>query len=122
MLEIGRSPRVSPLEDPHSKITNAAVHKLDLSGNEEITELSSTFRVFKALNYLDLSNTGLMKVPAWVGEFKGLTVLNLSGTKIEDLPKELENCTNLTVILMDCPNLIESNIRHLRGKVKLIIP
>lgn len=118
MLEIRRSP--TPIEDPHSKIANAAVHTLDLSGNEEITELSSTFRVFKELHFLDLSNTGLAKVPAWLGEFKSLKVLNLSGTKIQDLPEELEKCSNLTVILMNCPNLIVSNLRHL--KVKLVIP
>lgn len=99
----------------------AATHNLNLSSNKELKVFSAIYRNLKELRYLDLSNTGITKIPSWVGEFKKLQTLNLNGTPIQDLPKELEKCANLTVLLMNCPNIIPANVRCLKN-VTLVIP
>jgi Leucine-rich repeat (LRR) protein len=111
------TPEVIDMKVASTKMVADAIHSIALCGKKELTELPEILRLFKELECLDFSNTGIKCVPSWIGDLGKLKVLNLSGTQIDDLPVELNKCTGLTVLLLDCPNLVNANLRKLKIKI-----
>ncbi|XP_058108856.1 disease resistance protein RGA2-like [Magnolia sinica] len=81
-----------------------------------------SFRQWRCLRALNLSNTGIKKLSPTVGHLKHLRFLDLSRTNIEELPEEVCNCLHLqTLRLNHCGELKKLpggmkkmiNLRHL---------
>ncbi|KAJ9692438.1 hypothetical protein PVL29_011479 [Vitis rotundifolia] len=68
-----------------------------------LTKFSSGFFQFMPLiRVLNLSNNeNLSELPTGIGELNGLRYLNLSATRIGELPIELKNLKNLLILLLD---------------------
>lgn len=80
------------------------------------------FLTLKCLRVLDLSNTGIEKLPDSIGNLKHLRYLNLSSTYIKRLPKSMNSLYSLqTLKLSRCHQLLRLpkntknliNLRHL---------
>ncbi|CAL9762810.1 unnamed protein product [Musa acuminata subsp. burmannicoides] len=72
------------------------LQSLILRGNKRLSKIpNGLFPCMIALRYLDLSHTGILRLPAEVGTLVNLQFLDLSYTKIACLPEEMRELTSL---------------------------
>ncbi|MEU9131368.1 leucine-rich repeat domain-containing protein [Kitasatospora sp. NPDC048540] len=75
-----------------------ALRSLDLSDNPDLGDLDPRLGTLTALRELDLSGTGLRRLPDTVGDLAELRVLDISGNRFEALPDRLGALARLEVL------------------------
>lgn len=81
--------------------------------------ISDTFRTFRCIRLLDLSNSGIVSLPSSIGNLKHLRYLDLSKNCIKRLPESIGSLYNLqTLKLKQCSELLELP-KGMRNLIKL---
>lgn len=77
---------------------NNKTDSLDLSLQENMTEIPMQVFQYKQLKYLNLSLNGLDSLPKEIGQLKNLIYLDLSLNNLAVLPKEMAKLKKLKVL------------------------
>jgi Leucine-rich repeat (LRR) protein len=88
-------------------------------GGNLFSDLPSSIRKLKELNYLSANNLHLKNLPEWVGELSKLTSLYLNNNQLTDLPLSIGLLENLEVCDLDGNQIINlppsiTELRYLR--------
>ncbi|GLJ39916.1 hypothetical protein SUGI_0816190 [Cryptomeria japonica] len=88
-------------EPPISERRLVCLRTLSLSHNWRITSIpAKLFTAMRGLRVLDLSGTGISKLPRSLGKMKLLKVLNLNDTKIENVPECVRHLKSLLFLAL----------------------